>query len=49
MTRTRAFALTMFAAIAASLPAGTLLGEQKTTRLTIISTTDCIGELSPCG
>jgi len=49
LTRTRAFALTMFAALAALLPAGALQGEQKTTRLTIISSTDGIGELSPCG
>lgn len=49
MNRTRAFALSSITVLASILSAGALFGEPKTTRLTIISTTDGIGEISPCG
>ena len=49
MTRSRLLALGVLA-LAAGLPAARLLGsETKSNRLTILSTTDVIDELSPCG
>lgn len=49
MTRTRSATLAAFTALALCLPAASLFGETKSSQLTIISTTDVIGELSPCG
>ncbi len=50
MSRSQRVTLSVLAALALSLPAVALLGkESASNRLTVISTTDVIGELSPCG